>query len=196
MNTKRLMKPEVCYWLGLVQSDGCFKKHYSNQHSRFHYIITLGMKDLEPVVLFQKITKDFWGRDVKIHKDNGPKYDSFYITLGVSRLLRYFSDMQLDFSDPPKPPDWVVNDIRLFGAYLAGIIDGDGSVRVKRPEYPQCLIKIISGKPQDILKVSIENMLNCKCYMEKQYREVELNGQLIKGTSYNLDSVFREKIMK
>jgi len=182
-----MKKPEVCYWLGLAQSDGYFKKHYVEQHSKFTHVITLSMKDLEPVVCFQRISKDFWGRDAKIHKDNRPNANSFYITIGVSRLLKYFSNMQLDFSDPPKPPKWIANDVRLFGAYIAGIIDGDGSVKVKRPQYPQCLVKISSGSPQNELKDTIEYLFNCRCSIMKQYREVMLNGNLIKGTCYNLE---------
>jgi hypothetical protein len=145
------------------------------------------MKDFEPVALFQKISHDLLGRDVKIHKDRRPKCNSFYATIGVSRLLRHFSRMQLDFSDPPKPPEWVTNDAKLFGAYIAGIIDGDGSVKVKRPKYPQCVIKITSGRPQKELKSAIESSFKCKCTISKQYREVELNGYLIKGTCYNIE---------
>lgn len=204
MNKNRLITPEFCYWIGLVQSDGCLRKHYTNKRKKSEYIIDIQSKDLEHLKLFQQISSKLLKRHVKIHKINRTnKQIIFEIRIGVARLLKYFSDLEIDFSDPPKPPNWVINNIKLFGAYIAGVIDGDGSVRIKRPKNLQFGIRIISGKPQIDLQKYIRELFRCGCCIYKQYRVVNLNGNLIKGTSYNLEfaisgkniQLFREYVL-
>jgi hypothetical protein len=50
----------------------------------------------------------------------------------------------------------------IFFAYLAGMIDGDGNVCIKRPSYPQCRITITSEFMLPELKSHIERFLGCK----------------------------------
>lgn len=90
----------------------------------------------------------------------------FGFTFSVKTLLNKFKELDINFKDPPKPPKWV-NIVNLFGPYLAGLIDADGSVCIKRPKYPQCKVKITSGHPQNNLKLHIEKHLNCKASIEE-----------------------------
>ena len=193
MIIKKLMKPEFCYWIGLVQTDGCFRKHYTNKHQKFTYVIEIESKDIEHLKLFQKVSSNFLKRKVKIHKVSRKFQNSFQIRIGVSKLLNIFSQLKIDFSDPPKPPNWLINDNALFGAYLSGVIDGDGNIRIKRPKYPQCIIRISSGKPQILLQRYIKKKYGCSCTINKQYRETVLNKKIIKGTCYNLEFLVSSK---
>lgn len=58
------------------------------------------------------------------------------------------------------PPSWIDHE-KFFGPYIAGVIDGDGSIRIKRPEYPQCYVDITSASEPEELRIAIENYLNC-----------------------------------
>ena len=95
--------------------------------------------------------------------------------------MNIFSDLNINFKDPPKPPNWINDNIKFFGPYLAGVIDSDGSVCIKRPKYPQCKIKIISGHPQYNLKESIEKNLKCKVAIEDSGKIMQYTGKWYPG---------------
>lgn len=91
----------------------------------------------------------------------------------VEKCARTFNRLKITFSDPPNPPNWIIANPKLFGAYIAGLIDSDGNVCIKRKKYPQCRVKIISGSPQENLRNAIEKNLNCKVSLENVGRIVE-----------------------
>lgn len=91
----------------------------------------------------------------------------------MKNLVKIFADLKIDFSDPPKPPKWITDSPKFFGSYLAGLIDSDGNIGIKRKKYPQCRIRITSDHHQDELKLAIEKILNCKASIEDKGRFVE-----------------------
>ncbi len=83
----------------------------------------------------------------------------------VTSLLELFDLLDIKFGDPPRPHKWVVSEYRFFGAYLAGIIDGDGTVTIRKSKYPQCSIKISSGEKQLELVDDIRKLLKCSVWI-------------------------------
>ena len=91
---------EFAYWIGLVQSDGSFrKKRYGRKTS---YLICFAVKDKILVESFQKISADFLNRHAKIF--NRRNRDIWFCEIGVARLLNLFKSLDIKFSDPPTPP--------------------------------------------------------------------------------------------
>ncbi len=183
-------KPDFCYWIGLVQADGSFKPKNTG------HVIDIQSKDIEHIKFAQQISLKFLNRKSKIFKikrSDGRIINEFRI--GASGLIKLFEMLQIDFSDPPKPPSWVAEDILFFGAYLAGIIDGDGDIRVK--DNPKnCLVRISSSAEQTKLKENIKTIFGCGCNIVKRNKKSTLNGRDIKGVWYELEFGLTNKNVK
>jgi intein/homing endonuclease len=85
----------------------------------------------------------------------------FYIQTSINNDIDSFR--KLGFLSPKShTPEWVLRNDEIFLAYLAGMIDGDGNICIKRPAYPQCRITITSEFMLPKLKQYIEKFLSCK----------------------------------
>lgn len=122
--------------------------------------------DLKMVKKVQEIFNKIFNRNVKIYRGSDGVYEIKYL---VKTLIPTFKKLDIKIKDPPVLPKWI-NNINFFGPYLAGVIDADGSVCIKRPKYPQCNIKIYSGHHQLKLKKSIEKHFNCKVFDTKEIK--------------------------
>jgi len=185
---------DFAYWVGLVQSDGSFRKKVYGK--KISYLICFAAKDRILVESFQKISADFLNRHAKIF--NRSNQDIWFCEIGVARLLDLFKSLDIKFTDPPAPPKWIKQNLELFGAYLAGVIDGDGNVRIKRPKYPQCAIRISSGTPQIELRNSIIELLGCSAWITKKQKRAlfKKENRIIEGTSYDLEFLVSSKTIK
>ena len=76
---------------------------------------------------------------------------------------------------------------------MAGLIDGDGDVRIKRQKYPQCVIRITSGFSQDFLAKCIKKNLNCSISISFRKKESEYKGKIMKGSWYALEFYMSSK---
>ncbi len=154
---------ELAYWVGVAQSDGSFQKYFERGRTKPRYRVTLEVaENSRPMIIkFTELSQTLFRRKSAIWKT---KRGRFSMHIGVTGLKETFKDLGIDFKDPPQPPFWCLDD-KFFGAYLAGIIDGDGTVAIKRSKYPQCLIRITSGKPQSKLSIAIEKVLKCSTYI-------------------------------
>jgi len=182
---------DFAYWVGLVQSDGSFRKKVYGK--KISHLICFASKDRILVESFQKISADFLNRHAKIFSRSNQ--DIWFCEIGVARLLNLFESLDIKFTDPPIPPEWVKENPKLFGAYLAGVIDGDGNIRIKRPKYPQCAIRISSGTPQIELRNSIIELLGCSAWITKKHQRAlfKKENRMIEGTSYDLEFVVSSK---
>lgn len=149
---------ELAYWVGVVQSDGCLTRYVKTD--KIPSEITLGVceKSLPMLKKFQEISFNIFKRHSKIWKTKG--LDEWRFHIGVKRLLLIFQRLNINF-DLFIPPNWCLNEPKFFGAYLSGLIDGDGDIRIKRPKSPQCVIRITSGDWQNFLEENIQRFLNC-----------------------------------
>ncbi len=176
-------KEKLAYWTGLVQTDGSLHKKKRHREPKFKYYISMHTtteKSLPMLRRFQKLSEDLFDRCAGIFEGKR----SWDIKIGASKLLEFFEEWDIDLSDPPVPPQWSLDKDRIFGAYLAGVIDGDGDIRVKRPEYPQCAIRISSGDRQKRLRESLENMLGSKASVRKREEITRLPDNREKKTAW------------
>jgi hypothetical protein len=160
----------LSYLIGALQGDGCFCKYYANDRNNrktLRHVIRMEAMDLEMVKKVQETFNKIFNRNVKIYKGFDGVYEIKYL---VKTLIPIFKKLDIRIKDPPIPPKWVNGNINFFGPYLAGVIDSDGSICIKRPQYPQCNIKIYSGHPQLELKKSIERHFKCKVFSTKEIK--------------------------
>lgn len=193
------VKPSIqlAYWVGLAQSDGSLKtyKYKKNTKSFEEIRLDLEVKDKILTEKFQEINKTIFGRTSKIYKLN-KKYWTCHIS--VKRLTPLFQFLGIKFSDPPIPPKWTAESPIFFGAYLAGLIDGDGDIRIKRKKYPQCVIRINSGSEQVILAKLIKAILNCSTSITKRQKKSYFSkeNRIIEGTWFELEFLVSFKNIK
>jgi hypothetical protein len=191
------MKSEgLAYWTGVVQSDGCLKTYFDKKKNNLKYLISFNVakKSLPMLEKFRDLSTAILNRNANIFKMNYCEIWSFHIS--VKKLLENFKNLDISFGDPPKPPNWSLFNNDYFGAYLAGLIDGDGDIRIKRKKYPQCVVRITNGHEQNELKKSIERLMNCSVIISRRERESEINGRKIHGVSYELEFYVSSKNFK
>jgi len=165
---------ELAYLIGIIQTDGSFKKYIEKSRNVKRWIISMcvGKKSLPMLRKFQKLSKKLLNRKGGIFKSKiSNEWES---KIRVNSLIKEFERLDINFGDPPTPPFWVKENEKLFGAYLAGIIDGDGNVRIKRKKYPQCAVRITSSEKQIDLKSTIEKILRCKVNITKDENAYDL----------------------
>jgi len=155
-----MKSPELGYLIGTLQGDGCYYQYPVNDRGkiRVRQVIKLDAKDLEMIEKSKGIFEKVFKRKRKTYQLSDGRFGFSFL---VRNLLNKFKELDMSFKDPPKPPEWVKHKIEFFGPYLAGLIDSDGDVRIKRPKYPQCAIRITSGHRQKNLEISIEKNFNC-----------------------------------
>lgn len=184
---------ELAYLIGALQGDGCFYKYKTEYRGRsqVRYTITLKVMDLEFVKKCRDIFYNVFGRYRSIYTLSSGAYG---ISYGVKTLMVDFKDLEIVFKDPPRPPSWIKENEKFFGAYLAGLIDADGSVCIKRPKYPQCSVKITSGHRQTDLEKSIKRILKCGVFIETKSEYSDFCG--CDTLAFNLRFVISPKNME
>ena len=183
-----MISKELAYWTGVAQSDGYFKQYKEKRKGKFidRCNIVLGVKEKSFPMLyrFQKISRFIFKTNGNFHIN---KKDVAIFSIRVKNFIEKFKELNINFSDPPKPPKWCVDNQKFFGAYLAGVIDGDGDIRISRKEYPYCAIRITSGKEQKELRDSIINSLKCGCNHIKESKKCKIDGREFIGTSHRIE---------
>ena len=179
---------EFAYWLGLIQTDGYLRTVERKGKNRT--FIGFCSKDRVLVERVKSLSLRFLGRRGAIFTN---KIGVSEARFSVKNLMRRFACEGITFDDPPCPPSSIARDNILLGAYLAGVIDGDGDVRIKRPSYPQCGIRVSSGKSQDALAEALRKSLNCGVSISKRTKTSVLDGRIIVGTYYALELLVSKK---
>jgi hypothetical protein len=195
-----VLKPscELAYWVGVAQTDGSVKKriYFDGSQNRKKYLVRIefgvSKRSLLMLKRFKEISKKILMRDNKIFFNKRCQYN-FY--LGIKSFSQDLHRLDISFSDPPTPPFWCILDVSFFGAYLAGVIDGDGSVRISYRKYPQCQIRISSGFPQDDLKKAIALVFNSSAWIIKKKERVSLveGRRILNRNDWVLEFTFNKK---
>jgi hypothetical protein len=161
MKSELDIKPseELAYWIGVVQTDGCLNVYHDKRRNKtcMRISVDVGKKSLPMLEKFRNISETNLGSKIRIYKC---KNEVFKCTLGAKKFTKIFKQLDINLSDPPTPPFWTLNNDEFFGAYLAGIIDGDGSINIIRQNL-KGRIRIFSQNKQDQLIKDIRNILNC-----------------------------------
>jgi len=191
-----LTSTELAYWIGVVQSDGIFKIYpvKGRKHPRYEISINVSEKSLPMLFKFQEICKNVFNRNVKIFKIR--KRNAWTLNIRVKSLLDTFHKLDIKFNKSFNSPTWCLGSPELFGSYLAGVIDGDGSVTLtKRSEYLYCLIRIYSGNEEKELVNHIKKILNCGVSVQKRTKKnyFAKENRFINGTWYELHFLVSSK---
>jgi len=186
---------DLAYWVGVVQSDGCFRTQTVKRTGRKRKLISLnvGIKSLCMSDEFRRISETVFNRKIGVFKEKNR--DVWSCVLSVNSLVSSLDDSGIVFGDPPTPPLWSLQERSLFGSYLAGIIDGDGDVRIKRKSYPQCAIRITNGSTQIALSDSIRKILGCSVNLYYREKRSEIDGRKIFGHENILEFYVSSKNM-
>jgi len=173
---------ELAYWIGVAQSDGCFRNYFEKREDKLieRYKLQLGVreKSLPMLEKFRKISQKLFGTTGNISTN---RKEAIVFEIKVKRFLRFFKELDIDFSDPPTPPSWCKHNSKFFCAYLAGVIDGDGDVRISRIKYPMCAVRITSSEEQKELRKSIIKNLSCGCSHRNLSRNSIIDGRKVYG---------------
>ena len=187
MKLNKMECEDLAYWVGVAQTDGYHKKYLpKNQNNVTHsMVLHVGFCSIPMLIKFREISRSLFQIKGSTYSVNGN--NSLVFKFGITRLLNLFNELDIIFSDTPQPPLWVMKNSTFFGAYLAGIIDGDGDVRIKRPRYPQCAIRINSGSPANHLLSAIKSKLGIGASLSTNHRDTVYQGRRIIGRSHRLE---------
>jgi hypothetical protein len=187
---------KLAYWLGVFQSDGYLREQYVKSEKRVRFYIGLGLskKSLPMLYKFKEISQELFGIKGCIYKDiNKEGFVQYQYKFGCKNLLELFYNLELLPKKELIPPSWISSSKSFFGAYLAGVIDGDGDVRVSRPKYPQCKIRITSsGDLVDIMKL-IRFHFNCKVHSVFCVKKNKLKKRYFISRSWRLEFCISKK---
>jgi len=187
---------ELAYWVGIVQSDASLERYQEKTREKLKYRIslTVAKKSLPMLLKFRNLSMMLLNRNSNVWKQS--KREIWGMHIGVKNLLEIFDDLDIKFGDPPVPSIWIANSKKFFGAYLAGLIDGDGCVTIKRKKYPQCLIRITGGHEQTKLAKIIEINLKCATYFSHRIAVKFLNNKDTKCNWFELGFLVSSKNYK
>ena len=185
-----MLNNKLAYMIGIFQSDGYYTvfndKKRNKVQCRFGVDCKIG--SLPMLLEFQKIFNESFNRKVSIQKN---KVGVFSFRTTINSLLLLFKELEI-LPKRYSAPTWIQN-VELFGAYLAGLIDGDGSVCIKRPKYPQCRIRITDEFSQEYLRSFIRKMFGCSVNITPVKKTATLNGKKIYGEAFDLDFYVSKK---
>jgi hypothetical protein len=149
----------VAYFLGVLHSDGCIYTFNNKVTNRKQIRINLGVgkRSIPMSKKFAQIFLSSFGRTVNIRKV--PNKESYVIQTSINRLWYLFKNWNNE-----KIPIEIQKNKILFCTYLAGLIDGDGHIKIKNNIdriLPQCRVRISSSHPLIPVGNLIKKYLNC-----------------------------------
>ncbi|MBN2368358.1 hypothetical protein JXC34_05040 [Candidatus Woesearchaeota archaeon] len=156
--------PDFAYWLGIMHSDG-YVKHFKK---RSYYIgLGVGTKSLPMFNKFIEISQDIFGIKGSIYKGRTKEDHKFHqYRFGCTSFISMFTENKIHLKGHIIP-EYFVKNKALSGPYLAGLIDGDGDLRISSRSYPQCFIRIYASYRPDKLIAQLEEILKCSInYLE------------------------------
>jgi hypothetical protein len=177
---------DLAYWVGVAQTDGSYGRYKSRDGKTRDLIrLTVSPKSSKMLNKFKQISEVLFQRNSKIFKMKTSNHLSF--KMGAAKLLSTFKISDVRFGDPPRPPEWAKHNPRLFGSYLAGTLDGDGSLAIiHKKTKPQLVFRVFSGHRPNSLKNLISNFLGVSVNVKRRYQESFIQGRPIVGRVYIL----------
>jgi len=154
-----LINKNIAYFIGVLHSDGSIYVFNDKKRNRkqIRLNLTVGKKSLEMSKKFQYILKRYFNKTVNIRKK--PNHNSYIIQTSINKTWHIFSEWT-----KYNIPNEIKNNKKLFNSYLAGLIDGDGHIKIKNNtdrKIPQCLIRISSDRKLEEIKKLITKHNNC-----------------------------------
>ena len=156
---------DIAYVIGVIHSDGCFYKFKDKKRKRniMRLNLTVGRKSLLMAQKFKSLLLRNFNISVNIRKK--PNKESYVIQTSVNNWWTIFQ-----YWDKGQIPIEIQKSHKLFGVYLAGLVDGDGFIQIKNNTkdriLPQCVIKISASEPLHLIKELIELHMKCSVHYE------------------------------
>lgn len=152
----------VAYFIGVLHSDGCIYIFNDKKYNRkvIRLSLNVGEKSIPMAMKFKEILSDYFDRTVNLRKV--PNKNSFVIQTSINRLYNVFKKWENN-----QLPNEIKKDAKLFGPYLAGLIDGDGHLKLKNNKdrrLKQLIIRICGPKKLADVKKIIERYTSSKVH--------------------------------
>lgn len=180
------LSEDLAYWIGVAQSDGAITRYIAGKEKREEITFGVCEKSLPMLEKFKDLSLSLFNRRSGIWKTKGK--NEWRLHIGVKRLNNIFKELDITVSPLFIPPKWAIKNSKYFGAYLAGLVDGDGDIRIKRLKgSPQCIIRISTGVRQDTLENLIERNLKFGVCQNERFRSrrfVKSFGRFIKESKW------------
>ena len=155
----------IAYFIGVLHSDGYIYTFNDRKRKRkqIRLGLQIGRKSIPMAMKFKKILFDYFGKTVNIRLK--PNTNLLCIQTSVNRIWNILQN----WGRGKLPVEIKANKI-LFGAYLAGLIDGDEYIQIKNNTkdrvIPQCVIRIASDCPLADIKDLIKEYIKCSVHFE------------------------------
>jgi len=169
MNTPQsqniVIDEDIAYLIGVLQSDGCIYEFYDKKRNRkqIRLNLTICEKSLPMAEKFRNVLMNKLSIHTNIRKKTCD--NAFMLQTSINRtahILREWKKEELN--------NEINSKIELFGAYLAGLIDGDGHIQIKHNtdrRIPQMRIEIAEDRPMKVLQHLLYKFFNCKTHFTK-----------------------------
>ena len=112
---------------------------------------------------FRQVLAERLGINTTIRKK--PCDNAFMLQTSINKTAELFREWKKEELN-----NEISQRIELFGAYLAGLIDGDGHIQIKHNKdrvIPQCRIEIAEDRPMKELQHLLFYFFNCKAHFIK-----------------------------
>ncbi len=172
-----IIDEDVAYLIGVLHSDGCIY-HFNDKKRnkiRIRVIVTVAQKSLQMLESFRDIFSEKFEKKIKIRKI--PKKNYFSIQTAVNSIYHIIQKWEHH-----KIPLEIIGSKNLFGAYLAGVIDGDGCVKYRK-HAKNMEIRISAGHKLLELASLIRFHLECGCHFTKDKSKTGLGYNTIFNVS-------------
>lgn len=163
------MDQNLAYFIGVLHSDGCIYIFNDKKKDKLsiRLNLTIADKSLEMAKRFKQILLYYFNRNVNIRKSNNNGLNVIQTSINqIWSIVQHWQKGQI--------PHEIRGDKVLFGAYLGGLIDGDGHIKLKNNTkdrvIPQCVIRISSDRQLDEVSYLVERYLACKVHFEHDRR--------------------------
>lgn len=171
----------LVYFIGVLNSDGYIYIFNDKKRNRrqIRLGLEIGTKSITMGLKFKNILFNYFGKSVNLRQRQNRT--TLSLQTSINKCWNLFKNW-----NNGKIPEDIKNDKSLFGAYLAGLIDGDGYIKIKKDVadrlIPQCVVRIASGRPLEHIKSLIEEHVKCRVHFEfhKKSKGVNTNFYISK----------------
>jgi len=158
--TSPKINENVAYLIGVLNSDGYLGLFLDKKRNLKIYRLKIDVagKSLPMIKKFEVIFNETFERNVHVYDNQ--RWNRYEFGTSINRLRSFFKPLENGGIYPI-----MRFNPKLFGAYLAGIIDGDGHVQKKNNKdrkIPQMRIEICGPNPLLEIKEGIEHLTRSK----------------------------------
>lgn len=153
---------DIAYFIGVLHSDGCVYNFHDKEKGLVRRLnLTVAEKSLPMAKKFQEILEKYFYRRINIRKRHN--LNLYVMQTSINKIYFIFKNWKKG-----KIPKKIKENKFLFGAYLAGLIDGDGHIKFKKNKdriLHQSYVSISDERKSIILKNLIKKYMKCGAHI-------------------------------